>query len=543
MPSQILQELERKPWQDVEIYAKNNNIPIPSISDPMKRKAAIINAAKNGVVVEKVAPKIEEKAANPEEVSIEDLPKMPANSEVNFSPLNLENLCGCVLHDKDGNLDLINIPKAVSIINAVFHPKSFSDNEILVYEHGVYNRGGKEIIVKALNDAFAHFTDGKGNIIYNKYTKSEILRCIVDGSHVKTEDFDNNLDIINMKNGLYNWKTGEFKNHTPDYLSIIQIPVVYDKFAECPNIDKMLMVAAKPDDIIKLYEFVAYLLYRKYPIQKFLILFGPPNTGKSVFLNIMVCFIGEKNKTSASLKDIQNDKSTLVGFYGKLANFGSELSKEMITNTGIIKNLTSNTDPIRARDLYKSSIDYINFAKFVFCTNILPPINEDIAGFAKRVEIAQFTHVYIDDDYDEEFLASLTSPKELSGLFNKAVKLLPDLIKRNKFNNQLTTAKATELYLERSKPEESFFDNFVEEDAHYFVSKKTLFKCYSEYCKRLKISAMSPNKFGTYIIKNCSWISDKRETKRIGEPPIPTAIWSHTKFNSDAFKEWTDNNK
>ena len=42
------------------------------------------------------------------------------------------------------------------------------------------------------------------------------------------EEFDSDTDIINMKDGLFNWRTKEFLPHTPDYYSLNQIPIKYN---------------------------------------------------------------------------------------------------------------------------------------------------------------------------------------------------------------------------------------------------------------------------------------------------------------------------
>ena len=301
--------------------------------------------------------------------------------------------------------------KIVDYIIKQINPVCFSaDGDIYYYEDGVYKPGGIVLIKQILNIKLKPIRTAYNDPVITIRQSNEIVEKIRFLTITKREEFDKDLNIINMANGLYNWRTQLFMPHTPEYKSLIQIPINYIKDAECKNIDKMLIVSAKKEDIQKLYEFIAYLLYRGYPIQKFLILFGPSNTGKSIFLNIMIKFIGENNKCSVSLQDISKDRPALMEFQGKLANICSELSKEMIQNTSIMKKLTSNSDPIRARDLYKSSVEYINFAKFVFTTNIVPTIEEDIEAFAKRVEIAIFDHVYTKDEYNKKFIDSLTSP-------------------------------------------------------------------------------------------------------------------------------------
>ena len=75
-----------------------------------------------------------------------------------------------------------------------------------------------EIIIEKEAEAICGYS------LSNKALK-EIKGHITRSCYHNREDFDKDLNIINMKNGLYNIQTGEFREHSPDYLSMIQIPV------------------------------------------------------------------------------------------------------------------------------------------------------------------------------------------------------------------------------------------------------------------------------------------------------------------------------
>ena len=47
----------------------------------------------------------------------------------------------------------------------------------------------------------------------------KLKNYIIRKTYIKKEKFDSDLDIINVKNGLLNLKTGELLPHTPDYYS------------------------------------------------------------------------------------------------------------------------------------------------------------------------------------------------------------------------------------------------------------------------------------------------------------------------------------
>ena len=76
--------------------------------------------------------------------------------------------------------------------------------EILYYRDGVFVPGGEILIEKEAERTYGykvanhHLTEIKGHVMRSTY-------------HTR-EEIDSDLNIINLKNGLYNFHTSEFKN-------------------------------------------------------------------------------------------------------------------------------------------------------------------------------------------------------------------------------------------------------------------------------------------------------------------------------------------
>ncbi len=100
--------------------------------------------------------------------------------------------------------------------------KTMRDNEEIHYYNttiGVYHRFGDRAIkeyVEILNPS-----------IKTLYV-NEILQKIKRRIYVDRDEFDNNPNIMNVQNGLLNIWTGELTDHSPDFLSIVQLPLIYD---------------------------------------------------------------------------------------------------------------------------------------------------------------------------------------------------------------------------------------------------------------------------------------------------------------------------
>jgi hypothetical protein len=108
------------------------------------------------------------------------------------------------------------------------------NKEILYYDEdkGVYVKDGEILIEKELEKIFefklrnSHITEIKNHIMRKTYTK--------------LEEFDSDLDIVNLENGLFNLRTKQFFQHPPDYYSLNQKPIKYNPYARARLFFKIL---------------------------------------------------------------------------------------------------------------------------------------------------------------------------------------------------------------------------------------------------------------------------------------------------------------
>ncbi len=160
-----------------------------------------------------------------------------------------------------------------------YHIKTLeSTNEILFYENGVYKSGGEHRIAEILEKYVP-------TILRNEY--AEIISKVQRKSKIQRDEFDQNPCIINIKNGLINLQTGEFMEHTPDYLSRIQIPVFYDR-TKGPVKFIQFMMDCMPDYVDRmtvLEQFASSSLSLK--LEKLYMHLGSGSNGKSTFFGLL----------------------------------------------------------------------------------------------------------------------------------------------------------------------------------------------------------------------------------------------------------------
>ena len=406
---------------------------------------------------------------------------------------------------------------------------------ILYYENGVYLEGGESKVGALLHKSFHGI-----ECFDPEVTPRKIIAHLKGITMVSKDKFDANLDLINMKNGLYDWREKILYGHSPKYLSQIQIPVNYDPDATSDLISTVLDRVMSREDITKFLEFAGYCLFRQYPIQKALILLGPGRTGKSYVLDVLRRFVGDDNSCSVSLTNLSNNRFAGSDLYGKLLDVVNEMDSSQLLSSDLFKQITGgNKDAIRAERKYERAFNFINFAKLIFATNKLPKTCDDTTGFYRRFEIIRCDHVFSSDEYDADTLDHLTDPIELSGFFNEVVSRLPELLERRAFTNEMTPAQVKEIWEANSVPIVDFADRFI--DAHaadQVIPKEALYQRFLEYCGLVSTTEAewTIRKFNAELKKTIPEFINLRHDTTCRVEGKGCKVWYDTRFKEDEFE-------
>lgn len=410
----------------------------------------------------------------------------------------------CILEDiKTGEPSVLNPVAIATQLKDMFHIKTVSETgEILHYQDGRYVGNGEQLISQVMARDLSPLCDRHNHPMYSKRLKDDVMDLLKGLTYEKEENFDSHTELINMKNGFYNWQTGEFMPHndleSPLYMSRVQIPLEYNPDATCEELERILRRIILPQDYIKVLEFIAYIFYRDYDIQKAMILYGPGGTGKSAFISMLDAMIGTENCSAVSFKDMGRAFS-VASMHNKMLNKCGELSGDVIAETEKFKGLTSGTDSILTEHKYGKPFTFKNRAKIVWGTNSLPKINEDTIGFDdsfyRRVEIIMFLHIFRPEEYNKDDMDIMRNKEQLSGLFNRCIKLLPDLLKRHEFTNGNTAATTRKMYRLIADPIGSFAEQHITPCPDGEVSCEEMYKLYQEQCEKYLVTATTYNKF------------------------------------------------
>jgi putative DNA primase/helicase len=372
--------------------------------------------------------------------------------------------------------------------------KTMRDNEEIYYYDttaGLYRKFGDRIIkeyVEILHPSIKTFQ------------VNEIIQKIKRRTTVDRDQFDNKTDIINVQNGLVSIWTDELRDHTPDFLSIIQLPLVYNPKARSPNIGRFLAQVLHPEDVLTALEVIGYTLYRSAVYEKAVMLYGSGDNGKGVFIKLIEAFVGRENCSHVPLQELDNDKFSSADLFGKLVNTFADLKSQKLLATGYFKTLVSG-DSVRAQEKYGKPFSFRNCAKLIFSTNKIPDSDDKSYAYYKRWLILSFEKVFQGMARDTNLINKLTTPDELSGLLNLALISLRRLKKDNGFK-EISVEKVKKEYEYNSNTVKAFLDDKCVIDLtapEYYIPTVYLYNEYENFCQEKRVKPLDMNVFGSKL--------------------------------------------
>ena len=358
-----------------------------------------------------------------------------------------------------------------------------------IWDNGVFTNL-KDITInfriKMAMDVLNEGLKDKNRIKYSVTLRNEVVLHL--GYNILSlECFDQHPQIVNCKNGLVDLLDfEEFKTHFPygdHYLSLVQIPIIYDKEALCPSINKFLIDVFGSDRIAFIYEIIGYLLYTSVILQKSFIFFGEPGCGKTTFFDMLKMFLGRKNWTDVSIYNL-NKPFQKANLKDKLANIHDELPVKKLNYIENYKEAVTNFYLTGGLKFVQGSITWKNFCKQLNSCNKLPIMSVDTGtDFWRRIILIHCTNYIEKSERDIHILKKITSPEELSGLLGCAVFHFKHLLNRGHFLERFDNIDTVQgIWQINVNPLKLFLDtncSLIEterEETHFFRSQVNAFR-------------------------------------------------------------------
>lgn len=370
----------------------------------------------------------------------------------------------------------------------------YGGESFLIYENGVYNISGEKEAGRIIMDY----------MLPNYCVMASIRDCREQWDILVSKDFDDfnrNPYLVNVRNGLLDIRDMSFNEHTPSYLSTVQLNVEYNPQVDCPQFKKFLNEVLDCKLIPLVQEIVGYLLTTNTASQKAFVFWGPARTGKSTLLWVVeYLLLGKKNVSNIPWQEI-GDKFKTAELLGKLANVFSDLPSKSIDDTGIFKVVTGE-DYLMAEKKNKNPFKFKPFARLVFSCNELPRNYVDrTEGFYRRLIIVPFSRQIEKSKIDKSLKYKFQREKE--GILNWALEGLKRLYENNfEFSENELTDGVKKEYKRENNNVISFVEECCELDSLFSCSRIELYEAYKEFCVEAGLKALSQIKFNKELEGN-----------------------------------------
>lgn len=234
---------------------------------------------------------------------------------------------------------------------------------------------------------------------------------------------------VNVRNGIIDVRSRVLEPHTPDFLSPIQLPIIYDPDAKPEALEAFFREVFPADCCDTLpWQILGLLMVPYTGLQKAILLLGDRAAGKSTFLEVVKAFLVRENCSACSLQSLEENRFAAANLVGKLANICADLPNRHLEDTSVFKSITGE-DVIQAERKMQPSFSFKPFARLIFSANRVPRSSDTTQAFLDRWIVVPFERSFRDNPKPRgELVARLTTPQELSGALNKALEFLPGVL-------------------------------------------------------------------------------------------------------------------
>ena len=288
-----------------------------------------------------------------------------------------------------------------------------------------------------------------------------------DNCFISADDMNASESIVNFRNGVLNIETGAFTEHSPEYLSSIQINAEY-KPGKAYTLDDAPVFKAYLEKLTEgaeaekkqalLLEYMGACISNVagYRFKKCLFLKGEGDSGKSQFLKLISSILGEGNSQAVDFSGL-SDRFTAASYYDKRFIFTGDAEFDSKKSNKRFMEITGG-DAIRVEE--KGMKEFTAHCKgmMLFTSNYLPTWsgNKSAAAY-NRILVVVCDNVIPKEKQDVHLFEKMM--QERNAIVYVALQHLKSAIKRG-YRFTITTESQTELQkLQKNNQQEiAFFD-------------------------------------------------------------------------------------
>lgn len=303
-----------------------------------------------------------------------------------------------------------------------------------------------------------------------------------------------NLNYINLSNGIYNLETGELEPHDRELFMTSQLPFDYDPDAGYGQFLRFLQASLVSSEgetdwsmIHVLQEAMGYSLTANTDYRVSFWLVGESGTGKSVLINVLIALAGSSH-ASIDLDAMGQNPYQLADVAGKRLVTFTEPRANGVLADGHYKRLVSQ-DTIMTRQIYGNPFSFVPVCKVWGAMNDTPRVIDRSDAVFNRVIIFPMNRIVPAHEKDPRLIEKLES--ELAGIFNWCLIGLKRLRKADKFSTSAQIDQARADYKSENDSEALFIAECAEINPESRIEAQRLYDGYAAWCRRNGLIAKS----------------------------------------------------
>jgi P4 family phage/plasmid primase-like protien len=454
----------------------------------------------------------------------------------------------------DQNLEEDNLKEARYQLSS----KLVDDRDIISVKKGVNNQGhefyyydtsekvwkgdGEQQIRKTLRNAMEEH--------YTRHHRKEVQDQIKAIKQKHLEEMGLKEGEIPVQNGILqlNGEKEVRDIEKQDYI-LWKLPVEYDEKVQLERFEELLddwKITGKVRR--KLQEFIGYcLMHWTASREKSLMILGPTDSGKSVFLDIIRNLFGKGNCANESLQDITNTRWSTANLEGHPVNIDHDLDTDAINDIGKAKKVISG-NPITVEQKGVQPYKLEPTTKHLFSANKAPERTDEEEAFYNRWLTVVFPKQVEDDQQiDKE---ELMEEINFSGVLNWAIEGMERLKEQGGFTGEVDPLETQELWKEYGDHFDRFISNYCIKKKHYKQEDKesnsreditwkveldTIYSVYEEYAEGRVGNVLSKKKFSKRMKKENG--VRKKDSMRMPQKDYPVRGFRGIVLAENAYKE------
>ena len=344
---------------------------------------------------------------------------------------------------------------------------------LYVYENGVYRPGGADMARRRAHNLLGAASKNdriEGTVALTK-----------EGSKVASSELNPfAMDLLNVKDGMLDWRTGKLKLHSPKYRSTFQIAATYTSGERSEALDKFLSEVFPPDALLLAEELVGYLLRPTTKFQKAFMLLGAGANGKSTFLSMLTAFLGEDCVSNVSLQDLVQNRFKLAELLGKLVNIYADIPSSSLEQSDIFKAVVAG-DTVTPERKFGHPFKMVPTARLLFSANDLPKSHDLSPAYFRRWEIIPFPNKFEGTNAKKDLLGLLTTPQARNALLRRGVDGLRRLETQQAFTVCGSVKAAGETYRRQCDPAFEFISERLDAIPRSVLGKAEVYEMFKQW--------------------------------------------------------------